>query len=124
MSKKRNILLLEPNYKNKYPPLGLMKIATYHRMLNDKVTFYKGDMKQFVISNIVDELVLKLHKIDKTIIFENKKPILLEYIKTGKQYLLEKLLTNSDFNPTIKTSSTCSCFPFQSSKLLSRYVFC
>ena len=55
------------------------------------------------INNIVDELLLKLHGIDKTIIFENKKPILAEYIKTGKQLLLEELLPNSDFNPTIKT---------------------
>ncbi|QTA79434.1 radical SAM domain-containing protein [Desulfonema limicola] len=98
----RNILLLEPNYKNKYPPIGLMKIATYHRMLNDNVTFYKGDMEQFVISNIVDELLFKLHKIDKTIIFDNKKPMLIGYIKTGKLHLLEELLPNSAFNPTIK----------------------
>jgi hypothetical protein len=34
---KRKILLIEPNYKNKYPPIGLMKIATYHRNLGDDV---------------------------------------------------------------------------------------
>ena len=28
---KRKVLLVEPNYKNKYPPMGLMKIATYYR---------------------------------------------------------------------------------------------
>lgn len=36
------ILLVEPNYKNKYPPMGLMKISTYHKMLSDEVRFVKG----------------------------------------------------------------------------------
>jgi radical SAM superfamily enzyme YgiQ (UPF0313 family) len=38
----REILLIEPPYKVKYPPLGLMKIATYHKMRGDQVTFAKG----------------------------------------------------------------------------------
>ncbi|MCL3782698.1 hypothetical protein EMN47_20115 [Prolixibacteraceae bacterium JC049] len=37
-----NILLTEANYKDKYPPLGLMKIATYHRLKGDNV-IYKRD---------------------------------------------------------------------------------
>jgi radical SAM superfamily enzyme YgiQ (UPF0313 family) len=36
------ILLIEPEYNNKYPPLGLMKIAAYHRIKGDYVTFFKG----------------------------------------------------------------------------------
>lgn len=36
------ILLVEPNYKNKYPPMGLMKISTYHKLLGDEVRFVKG----------------------------------------------------------------------------------
>lgn len=41
----RNILLIEPGYKNKYPPLGLMKIAQYHgpRGKGDRVRFIKGE---------------------------------------------------------------------------------
>jgi hypothetical protein len=44
----KNILLIEPGYKNKYPPLGLMKIAQYHGVLgkNDNVRFIKGDDKR------------------------------------------------------------------------------
>ena len=38
----RKILLVEPGYRNKYPPLGLMKISAYHKRLGDSVTFVKG----------------------------------------------------------------------------------
>ncbi|HUP60380.1 MAG TPA: radical SAM protein [Thermoanaerobaculia bacterium] len=41
----KNILLIEPSYRNKYPPLGLMKIAQYHgaRGKRDNVRFVKGE---------------------------------------------------------------------------------
>ena len=43
----KNILLIEPGYRNKYPPLGLMKIAQYHgpHGKNDNVRFIKGEDK-------------------------------------------------------------------------------
>ena len=42
---KKNILLVEPGYRNKYPPLGLMKIAQYHGPAGkrDTVRFVKGE---------------------------------------------------------------------------------
>lgn len=39
---KKQVLLVEPSYKNKYPPLGLMKIAQYHKEKGDHVEFTKG----------------------------------------------------------------------------------
>ena len=41
----RNILLIEPGYRNKYPPLGLMKLAQYHgpQGKQDNVRFVKGE---------------------------------------------------------------------------------
>lgn len=43
----KNILLIEPGYRNKYPPLGLMKIAQYHGPdgKQDRVRFVKGEDK-------------------------------------------------------------------------------
>ena len=40
----KNVLLIEPGYPNKYPPLGLMKLAAYHGPFgrNDNVKFVKG----------------------------------------------------------------------------------
>ena len=40
----KNVLLVEPGYPNKYPPLGLMKLAEYHgpRGRADRIRFVKG----------------------------------------------------------------------------------
>ena len=56
----RRVLLIEPNYKNKFPPIGLMKLSTYFKLRGDEVMFYKGDLKQFVINQIANECVDKL----------------------------------------------------------------
>lgn len=38
----KKILLVEPSYQTKYPPLGLMKLSSYHRLKGDEITFIKG----------------------------------------------------------------------------------
>ena len=45
----KNILLVEPSYRNKYPPLGLMKIAAYHRDRGDFVRLVKGNDKSVLL---------------------------------------------------------------------------
>jgi hypothetical protein len=41
-----DILLIEPSYSNKYPPLGLMKISTFHKNMGDNVVFAKGELSE------------------------------------------------------------------------------
>ena len=98
MPKMRNILLLEPNYKNKYPPIGLMKIATYHRMLGDNVVFYKGEMKDFVVDQLYVHCLKKLNRIDKTIQWNLKGSLIKQYIRTRQVSIVEELnLEKSDY---------------------------
>ena len=54
---RQNILLVEPGYPNKYPPLGLMKIAAYHgpRGRGDNVLFVKGDTRE-VLDQVWDRV--------------------------------------------------------------------
>ena len=47
MTNKR-ILLIEPGYRNKYPPLGLMKLASYHRDRGDTIRLVKGEDKSIL----------------------------------------------------------------------------
>ena len=53
----KNVLLVEPGYPNKYPPLGLMKIAAYHGPFgrDDNLRFVKGDTPD-VLSSVWDRV--------------------------------------------------------------------
>jgi hypothetical protein len=99
----RNILLIEPNYKNKYPPIGLMKISTYHKRLGDKVTFFKGDLTDFVIDQIYQDCLAKLKRVDKTIHWQSMTTLIKQYIKKKNSSLLEEMkFTGSVFAPLIE----------------------
>lgn len=38
----KNILLIEPDYRSKFPPLGLLRISSLHKANGDAVTFARG----------------------------------------------------------------------------------
>jgi len=81
---KRRVLLLEPNYRNKYPPMGLMKLAMYHRLQDDDVVFYKGDLRTFELSQIAEEAVIRLSSVDSAIGWRSYTPEIKDYIRYGK----------------------------------------
>ena len=87
----RKILLVEPNYKNKYPPMGLMKLATYYRLLGDDVTFFKGDLKNLVLQNTYEALLKQLYANNDLIFWEKSKPSIIQYILKGNQDSLSEI---------------------------------
>lgn len=89
--KKLKVLLIEPNYSNKYPPIGLMKIATYHKMLGHEVVFYKGDLKQFVIDRIADRCICDCSELCNTVSWILYKDIIVDFIRTKRKEFLAQL---------------------------------
>lgn len=81
---KRRVLLLEPNYRNKYPPMGLMKLAMYHRLQGYDVVFYKGDLPNFVFSQVVGDALAKLAGIDNSVDWYKYTPEIRAFIQHGK----------------------------------------
>lgn len=90
--RKREILLIEPGYKNKYPPIGLMKIATYHRMLGDNVVFYKGDVGEFIFEQILNDCINKLTEITAEVDWGKREDEIAGYLKSGYSTKLKALL--------------------------------
>ena len=94
----RNVLLIEPNYKNKYPPIGLMKLATYFRRCGDNVVFFKGELKEFVLSEIVKECISKFNELDSNINWNKKYIDIYTYIKKRNIEIAERIVADSDID--------------------------
>ncbi len=94
----RKVLLLEPNYKNKFPPIGIMKLATYFKLRGDDVVFYKGDMKEFLINDITNDCVEKLNQLDASINWKLRADRIATFIKYRKKSDLHKIgLDDSEY---------------------------
>lgn len=87
----RNILLVEPNYKNKFPPVALMKFSTYHKRRGDNVVFFKGDIKSFILERIANKCIEKLSIVEPKINWDTKRDIIIDFIRTKKTEYFDRL---------------------------------
>lgn len=83
----RRVLLIEPNYKNKYPPMGLMKIATYYRRCKDDVRFYKGDLRTFAAQLLCEEFYKEIGENSLAKYFSK----LVDFIRIGRYSILDTI---------------------------------
>ena len=77
--------------------MGLMKIATYHKMLGDYVEFFKGEFKDFVIEDLYQELLQILIENDRLVSWREYKTEIINFIKKGtkKNYEIISALSES-----------------------------
>jgi hypothetical protein len=94
----REVLLIEPNYKNKYPPMGLMKISTYYKRLGDHVRFFKGDLLDLVSELLCDRLMIVLNGAVEGVNWKKYTLALRRFIRYGK---LEELPSDSCFTDAV-----------------------
>ena len=68
-----------------------MKLSTYFRTRGDEVVFYKGDLHDFVIQQIVEECLTKLYQIDNSINWKLRADKITLYIKYRKKDYLNSI---------------------------------
>lgn len=100
----RRVLLLEPNYKNKYPPLNLMKLSRYFRKsCGDDVRFFKGNLKKFAAQLLLEEFFSSTKKRKTAELFGVYFEDLINFIMKGKSFYLDAVpkLRGTDFENSL-----------------------
>lgn len=110
----RRILLIEPNYKNKYPPIGLMKISSYHKLIGDKVTFFKGNVFDLIVDGKAKSCIRKLKRLDGRYNWDAKEVLIRKYMRSHRIADLEAIMStiNSTNSEEIEKSLKFYCHKF------------
>jgi len=97
---RKKILLLEPDYRNKYPPMGLMKLATYYREQGNIVRFFKGDLKYYAASLLCDEYMQEIKELKLAQHYSK----FLQFIRSNNKSLVDSIVDfqNSDYAKLLK----------------------
>ena len=92
----RKILLVEPNYKNKYPPLGLMKLSTYFKKKGDVVWFFKGEIRRLIVEIYSESLISDLQALSSEVFWREHILLLQDFIKMGHLGTIEDAIHSDD----------------------------
>lgn len=89
--RRKKVLLIEPNYANKYPPIALMKLATYYRNRQWDVRFFKGDLRELVIERVADKCVADFQQTDASVDWFLVREHIMDYIRTRRREAAERI---------------------------------
>jgi len=98
-----NTLLVEPDYYTKYPPLGLLKLASFHRSQGDQIFYVRG------INNEIDE---KIRRIEVTSLFTFAWKPVHEAIEFYHKMFPEAEITVGGIYATLMPDHIQKAFPF------------
>jgi len=98
-----NRLLVEPDYYTKYPPLGLLKLASFHRSRGDQIFYVRG------IKNEIDE---KIRRIEITSLFTFAWKPVHEAIEFYHKMFPEAEITVGGIYATLMPDHIQKAFPF------------
>lgn len=114
LSSKKNVLLVEPNYKRKYIPLGLAKISSYIKQNNGKTTFARNYIKNqkfdcvCITSLFTYDSEIVLRAIDRCRSYYKNVPIIVGGIYAS--LMPDHLLSNVQSDKNIYIFRGCSDF--------------
>ncbi len=110
----RKILLIEPNYKNKYPPLGLMKISAYHKLLGDKVVFFKGKPSEYIQAEKFEKCLNKIQQQElKLEDWDYFRILVKNYLRLKRRYQLAELCSFIPFDSVNTIKNILKYFAFE-----------
>ncbi|HAO23409.1 MAG TPA: hypothetical protein DCQ37_24975 [Desulfobacteraceae bacterium] len=80
-----------------------MKLATYHRILGDDVTFFKGNLQDFILEQIVSECIQRLEYIESSANWKIDQHIVKNFIQKKDLSLFDDILfAESQNKPLIR----------------------
>ena len=62
--------------------------------MGDKVTFYKGDVIEFILQEIVADCIKKLTALEPNIVWKKKESSITQYVKTKNSKYLNEILAD------------------------------
>ena len=82
--------------------MGLMKLSTYYKQKGDRVRFFKGNLKSFILDVYSDRLIELFEEIDSKVNWNKHKKDIVTYLKRGYSAVYTDIVSLTEpFGPSV-----------------------